>query len=125
MGTFSIILKFALVSSLLLAHASGFKSSYQTLLDLEWKAFKTQHGKLLAVIIMKIVHAKLSIFFYFSGKEYAYPKQDFLRKTLFLESKERVAMHNLEAAKGQHSYTMGLNQFSDKVWFYVIGCSKI
>lgn len=45
------------------------------------------------------------------------PEEEAKRKELFAKTRERVNKHNAEAAKGVHSYTLGINHFSDLVSF--------
>ena len=44
---------------------------------------------------------------------------------LYQESRERVAKHNLQQAMGKHTYTIGINQFSDMVIYSKNGMQYI
>lgn len=46
-------------------------------------------------------------------KKYDDPSEDNYRFKIFLETKHQIAKHNQRFADGQHSYTIGLNQFAD------------
>jgi len=58
-------------------------------LDPQWEAFKSFHAK-----------------------KYA-SSEDGLRRLIWEENLKRVALHNLEAAIGKHSYTLAMNEFAD------------
>ncbi|KAM4580829.1 protein CTLA-2-alpha-like [Odontesthes bonariensis] len=47
------------------------------------------------------------------NKEYKSPDEEVKRRDIWEENKLRVEAHNREAAQGKHTYTQGLNQFSD------------
>lgn len=57
--------------------------------DSQWDAFKTFHGK-----------------------KYAASEDD-LRRLIWEENLKRVALHNLEASIGKHTYTLAMNEFAD------------
>jgi len=58
-------------------------------LDSEWQAYKSYHTKK-----------------YSSSEES-------LRRLIWEENLKRVALHNLEAAMGKHTYTLAMNEFAD------------
>jgi len=58
-------------------------------LDSEWSAFKTYHSKKYEA------------------------SEDGLRRLIWEENLKRVALHNLEAAMGKHTYTLAMNEFAD------------
>jgi len=58
-------------------------------LDSQWDAFKGYHGK-----------------------KYG-SSEDGLRRLIWEENLKRVALHNLEASMGKHTYTLAMNQFAD------------
>lgn len=58
-------------------------------LDSEWQAYKSYHTKT-----------------YSSSEEN-------LRRLIWEENLKRVALHNLEAAMGKHTYTLAMNEFAD------------
>jgi len=49
------------------------------------------------------------------GKKYKSKSEDNLRMNIFLQNKEEIAKHNAEYELGMHTYTVGINQFSDMV----------
>jgi len=56
----------------------------------EWTAFKAQHGK-----------------------QYTGEGEEALRKQIYQDMKQYVEQHNAEHAAGKHTFTVGINQFSD------------
>merc|ERR1719318_572752 len=56
----------------------------------EWASFKTQHGK-----------------------QYTGEGEESLRKKIYQDSKKMIEQHNAEHAAGKHTFTLGINQFSD------------
>ncbi|XP_050300878.1 procathepsin L-like [Anthonomus grandis grandis] len=58
--------------------------------NVSWKTFKETHNKI-----------------------YETAKEEQLRKSVFLYNKEKINQHNLEYEIGLHTYTMGVNQFTD------------
>ncbi|KAK2845112.1 hypothetical protein Q5P01_011771 [Channa striata] len=47
------------------------------------------------------------------NKTYKNAEEESYRRGLWDESKRLIEVHNREAAEGKHSFTMGINQFSD------------
>jgi len=74
---------------LLAVVALGFALPLDSDLDPQWEAFKSFHAKK------------------YSSSE------DGLRRLIWEENLKRVALHNLEAAIGKHSYTLAMNEFAD------------
>jgi len=74
---------------LLAVIAVGFALPIDSDLDSEWDAFKAYHGK-------KYVAS-----------------EDDLRRLIWEENLKRVALHNLEASIGKHTYTLAMNEFAD------------
>lgn len=64
--------------------------TYREVVTEEWNEFKEKYNK-------------------------SYPNQteDNYRFKIFLETKHKIARHNRRQANGQHSYTLGLNKYSD------------
>jgi len=58
-------------------------------LDPQWEAFKSFHGKKYAA------------------------SEDGLRRLIWEENLKRVALHNLEASIGKHTYTLAMNEYAD------------
>jgi len=58
-------------------------------LDSEWQAYKSYHTK-----------------------KYSSSEEN-LRRLIWEENLKRVALHNLEAAMGKHTYTLAMNEFAD------------
>jgi len=74
---------------LLAVAAVGFALPLDSNLDSSWDAYKTFHGKKYLV------------------------SEESLRRLIWEENLKRVAMHNLEASLGQHTYTLAMNEFAD------------
>ena len=49
------------------------------------------------------------------GKQYDSKREEDFRMKIFLQNKEEIAKHNAEYELGIHTYTIGVNQFSDMV----------
>ena len=49
------------------------------------------------------------------GKQYKSKSEENFRMNIFLQNKEEIAKHNAEYELGMHTYTVGINQFSDMV----------
>lgn len=64
--------------------------TYRDVLNEEWNEFKAKYNK-----------------------TYADKSEDNYRFKLFLENKHKIAKHNKRFADGLHSYTLGLNKYSD------------
>jgi len=74
---------------LLAVAAVGFALPLDSALDSSWEAYKTFHGKKYLV------------------------SEENLRRLIWEENLKRVAMHNLEASIGKHTYTLAMNEFAD------------
>lgn len=48
------------------------------------------------------------------GKKYASTKEENLRRALWLDNVAKINQHNEEAAKGKHSFTLGINHLTDR-----------
>ena len=62
-------------------------------LDEEWHVWKSAHGKF-----------------------YAHPNEEAARRQIWLENSARIREHNI----GNHSFSLGLNQFSDMVCIIIL-----
>jgi len=69
--------------------AVGFALPLDSDLDSQWDAFKSFHGKKYAA------------------------SEDGLRRLIWEENLKRVALHNLEASIGKHTYTLAMNEYAD------------
>jgi len=76
-------------SILLAVMAVGFALPLDSDLDSQWEAFKSFHGKKYAT------------------------SEDGLRRVIWEENLKRVALHNLEASIGKHTYTLAMNEYAD------------
>lgn len=62
-------------------------------LDQQWHSWKSAHGKF-----------------------YAHPNEEDARRQIWMENSARIQEYNA----GNHSFTLGLNQFADMVrWYFV------
>jgi len=75
--------------TLLALVAVGIALPIDSELDSQWEAFKSFHGKKYAA------------------------SEDGLRRLIWEENLKRVALHNLEASIGKHTYTLAMNEFAD------------
>ena len=48
-------------------------------------------------------------------KVYATEREEHIRKYIFLERREQIALHNRAFYEGKETYLKGINQFSDMV----------
>lgn len=79
----------SIVAILLFVVAVGFALPLDSDLDSQWSAYKSFHAKKYAA------------------------SEDGLRRLIWEENLKRVALHNLEASIGKHTYTLAMNQFAD------------
>ena len=48
------------------------------------------------------------------NKQYTEFEEKF-RQKVYIENRHKIARHNLQAANGEHTYTMAMNHFGDMV----------
>jgi len=81
-------MKFLIALAMFVACASA-ASIDNNLMDANWKAYKSQHGKSYETV------------------------EDVSRRAIWEKNLVKIAAHNERAANGLHSYTLGMNQFGD------------
>merc|ERR1712018_780594 len=59
------------------------------------------------------LNAKFAAFKHSHGKQYTDAFQEAYRKGIFAANLAKINQHNVEHANGEHSWTMGVNQFAD------------
>ena len=70
--------------------AASASVSYKDVITQEWEEFKTQHGK-----------------------TYSNPEEESFRMKVYLENRHKIARHNMRAANGIKTYTLGMNEYGD------------
>merc|ERR1712038_2222181 len=75
---------------LLICGLVALSAAAPTAVDLEWIVFKGVHGK-----------------------SYANEMEEAIRKSIFEENKKYIDQHNAEFEAGLHTFTLGVNQFTD------------
>merc|ERR1712045_58016 len=59
------------------------------------------------------LNAKFAAFKHSHGKQYTDAFEEAYRKGIFAANLAKINQHNVEHANGEHSWTMGVNQFTD------------
>merc|ERR1712213_62430 len=59
------------------------------------------------------LNAKFAAFKHSHGKQYTDAFEEAYRKGIFAANLAKINQHNVEHANGEHSWTMGVNQFAD------------
>ena len=48
-----------------------------------------------------------------------------IRRSVFAKNVDYIGLHNLQAELGQHTFTLGINEYADLVSMMVDGCDRI
>ena len=73
----------------------------------------------------EIINLTFLLFQVTHNKEYINEREEHIRKSIFLERREHITLHNRGYYEGKENYLKGINQFSDMVTiiFYIKVCN--